>query len=339
MSYILGLESSCDDTGIACFDRNQETFLYEQTSSQINLHELYGGVVPQLAAREHLRNFPLLLEVFHKNFGLKNIDQIAVTCGPGLPGSLFIGIACAKSLSLILGIPLVGINHLRGHIFSAFLGKFTQKSSDDFVVSHFPHLHLLVSGGNSLLLSIDRHFEIETLAMTVDDAAGEALDKGAKLLGLKYPGGPEIDRYSQCGDALKYRFPQSFPSKDEMKFSFSGLKTSLRYFLEKIDDETLQLEMPNICASYQLAVVEVLVRKLVQSLDQKSFASIGISGGVSNNRYLRKRVAEVATEKGLPLFIPEAKYTGDNASMVAFASYMDPKHTLSEINFYPNLKL
>ncbi|MDR1907019.1 MAG: tRNA (adenosine(37)-N6)-threonylcarbamoyltransferase complex transferase subunit TsaD [Puniceicoccales bacterium] len=334
---ILGIESSCDDSSLAVFDGQSGQFLYEKTSSQIDLHTLYGGVVPQLAAREHLRNFPILLEDLKQQVPLSEITKIAVTCGPGLPGSLALGIAFARSLGLILKREVVGVNHLRGHILSPFMGKNLQK--EDFKAENFPHLSLLVSGGNTILSAIDADFGVQIIAQTIDDAAGEAIDKGAKLLGLKYPGGPEIERFAAQGNEKRFKFPQAFKDSDEMFFSFSGLKTSLRYMLEKLNDEELHGQFNDICASYQFAIVDILVKKMEQVLLQGNFRSIGLSGGVSNNRLLRERVQKLGEEKKIMCYLPWPKYTGDNASMIAFAVAADETHLSKAVDFYPNWKL
>jgi N6-L-threonylcarbamoyladenine synthase len=223
------------------------------------LHGPYGEVVPQLAAREHLRNFPILFENLKQKISPSKVTKIAVTRGPGLPGSLASGIAFAESLGLILRREVVGIHHLRGHILSPFIGK--KLREEGFRRNNFPHLSLLVSGGNTILSEVSPDFEVKILAQTVDDAAGEALDKGAKLLGLKYPGGPEVERFAASGDAKRFKFPQAFTKPDEMFFSFSGLKTNLRYMLEKLSDEDLRRQFNDICAGYQFAVVDILVKE------------------------------------------------------------------------------
>jgi N6-L-threonylcarbamoyladenine synthase len=334
---ILGVESSCDDTSLAVFDGQSGAFPYERTSSQADRHIPYGGVVPQLAAREHLRNFPMLLEDLKQKISLPKITKIAVTCGPGLPGSLALGVSFAKSLGLLLNRSVIGVHHLRGHILSPFIGK--NLSEKDFKIESFPHLSLLVSGGNTILSEITADFEIQILAQTVDDAAGEAIDKGAKLMGLKYPGGPEIERLAMQGDGKFFKFPQAFTKPDEMFFSFSGLKTSLRHLLEKLSDEELREQFNNICASYQFAVVDVLAKKMEQALSQRNFRSIGLSGGVSNNRPLRKRVQRLGEINQIACYLPAPKYTGDNASMVAFAAAFDESHASKVVDFYPNWKL
>jgi N6-L-threonylcarbamoyladenine synthase len=334
---ILGVESSCDDTSLAAFEASTGQFLYEKTSSQVDLHALYGGVVPQLAAREHLRNFPILLEDLKRRIPLEEIEKIAVTCGPGLPGSLALGIAFAGSLGVILRREVVGIHHLRGHILSPFMGKNLQKNG--FKRENFPHLSLLVSGGNTLLSAVDADFAVRILAQTVDDAAGEAIDKGAKLLGLKYPGGPEVERFAAAGDGRYFKFPRAFPRANEMVFSFSGLKTSLRYLLEKLDADALGEHFGDICASYQLAVVDILVKKMKQALERGNFRSMGLSGGVSNNRLLRERVRYLGEEKKIICHLPEPRYTGDNASMIAFAAAVDGAHGTEMVDFRPNWPL
>ncbi|MDR1366949.1 MAG: tRNA (adenosine(37)-N6)-threonylcarbamoyltransferase complex transferase subunit TsaD [Puniceicoccales bacterium] len=334
---ILGIESSCDDTGLAVFDQQSGLFSYERTSSQVDLYVPYGGVVPQLAAREHLRNFPILLEDLKQKISPSEITKIAVTCGPGLPGSLAQGITFAASLGLILKREVVGIHHLRGHILSPFIGKNLEE--EGFRKNNFPHLSLLVSGGNTILAKVSSSFEVRILAQTVDDAAGEALDKGAKLLGLKYPGGPEVERFAMLGNAKRFKFPQAFTKADEMFFSFSGLKTSLRYMLEKLSDEDLRIQFNDICASYQFAIVDILVKKMEQVLMQGGFCSMGLSGGVSNNSFLRKSALALGKKYGVQCHIPEAKYTGDNASMIAFAVAVDESHASKIIDFYPNWRL
>ncbi|MDR2807296.1 MAG: tRNA (adenosine(37)-N6)-threonylcarbamoyltransferase complex transferase subunit TsaD [Puniceicoccales bacterium] len=334
---ILGVESSCDDTGLALLDEQQWQFLYERTSTQSDLHATYGGIVPQLAAREHLRNFPMLLRNLEQHIPLKSITQIAVTCGPGLPESLALGISFARSLGLILRQAVTGIHHLRGHIMSPFIGHAYTK--EDFRKKIFPHLSLLVSGGNTLLAAMRSNFEIHVLAQTTDDAAGEALDKGAKLLGLNYPGGPEIERFAALGDQKRFKFPQAFIEKKAMAFSFSGLKTSLRYMLEKLSTDALKGQFNDICASYQWAIIDILIKKMKQALIRGNFRSIGLCGGVSNNGLLRSRLQELAAAHSIPYYLPQARYTGDNASMIAFAAAIDFAHSAEAIDFYPNWPL
>jgi N6-L-threonylcarbamoyladenine synthase len=323
---LLAIESSCDESALALFDP-QSGLCGEWVHSQIALHESYGGVVPDLASREHLDNFIPLLEgsgiLEHRDA----ITGIAVTQGPGLAGCLALGSAFAKSLSLAWGLPLVGVNHLRGHAFSPFIDlheKDPSSYSDAFQTA-LPHLGLIVSGGNTLLFEIDANRDIQVIAETVDDAAGEALDKGAKLLGVPYPGGPEIERRAQGGNASAYDFPKAIAPRNEQRFSFSGLKTSLRYRIEKMSDSELSDSMSDICASYQAAVIAQLTGKTRHVIHAGQYRSIGLSGGVSNNKTLRAAMESLARKHQLPCFIARPGHTGDNAAMIAFAAFADPK--------------
>ena len=356
----LALESSCDETALAVWDTERRQVLYERVLSQINLHAIYGGVVPGIAIREHLKGFPILLEQFQKNFDLSTIDALCVTHGPGLIGCLGMGVAYAQSLQLLLKRPLYGVNHLHGHALSPFIEAFERNAEFSFE-EICPHLGLLVSGGNTLLYEMNvadgiedtangsgfkntdraetfsQRFTFRIWAQTVDDAAGEALDKGGKLLGFSYPGGPLVERCAQGGDEAFVQFPRAFSQTSELKFSFSGLKTSLRYFLEKLSTETIEQQKASICASYQAAVVDALIGKVRQVLRMKTFRSLSVSGGVSNNRLLRKKLQQVADKEQIPLFMPKKDYCGDNAVMIAFAApwmasavRLDPNRTLNE---------
>ncbi|MEM9226490.1 MAG: tRNA (adenosine(37)-N6)-threonylcarbamoyltransferase complex transferase subunit TsaD [Verrucomicrobiota bacterium] len=341
---ILALESSCDESALALFDP-ASGLCGEWVCSQIALHQDYGGVVPDLASREHLTNFPVLLEQAAASEAFSRVQKIAVTCGPGLAGCLAIGISLAKSLALAQGVPLVGVNHLRGHAFSPFIelhasdpGAFEQN-----LPACLPHLGLLASGGNSLLFAIDEDRQIRVLAQTVDDAAGEALDKGAKLLGMPYPGGPLLERTALGGDPSAYEFPVGIAEAADWRFSFSGLKTALRYRLEKIGDLELERVLPDVCASYQQAVIEQLIRKTRHVLRGGSYQSLGLSGGVANNTRLRESMAALAAEEGLPLHTAQKQHTGDNAAMIAFAAFADPSGSLHprdhDLSFQPGLTL
>lgn len=329
---ILGIESSCDESALAAFDPG-EGLKGEWVSSQVDLHRAYGGVVPDLASREHLDNFPLLCRMLKEKIGWEGVSEIAVTSGPGLAGCLALGIALAKSLAVALEVPARGMNHLRGHVFSPFI-DLHQEDPGNFPARFrelTPHLGLLVSGGHTVLFLLDADGRIESVAATVDDAAGEALDKGAKLLGLEYPGGPRIEQIATGGDARAFSFPRAFPRADDMKFSFSGLKTSLRYLLEKISDAELHRRMPDLCASYQDAVVEALGTKAGQALAKNTgIRSIGLSGGVANNQRLRDRFGSLAGRHQLPLLAARSAHTGDNGAMIAFAAFADPRNGEAE---------
>lgn len=338
---ILAVESSCDESALALFDPAQG-LQGEWVHTQVELHQPYGGIVPDLASREHLTNFPVLLR--EALAGRARPAEIAVTVGPGLAGSLALGVALAKALALGWGLPLVGINHLRGHAFSPFIALHAEDPGafPARLDALLPHLGLLVSGGNTLLFAISPERRLTILAQTVDDAAGEALDKGAKLLGMPYPGGPLIEKAAQGGRADAYAFPRAFLDSGEPRFSFSGLKTSLRYLLEKLSDAEWQHALPDICASYQQAVVEALVGKTRQVLRRTGtpWRSLGLSGGVANNRLLRAAFGELAQTQGLPLLAAAPRHTGDNAAMIAFAAYADPHGRYSgDLGLYPNLPL
>jgi N6-L-threonylcarbamoyladenine synthase len=325
---ILALESSCDETAVAVFDPARG-LVGEWVHSQIALHEKHGGVVPDLATREHLKNFAPMLERAKNEVGFEGVAQVAVTNGPGLAACLAIGVAAAKSLALALRVPLVGVNHLRGHVWSPFVALHAD-APEDFdarLHAHLPHLGLIVSGGNTLLFVLDGGRRITVLSSTRDDAAGEALDKGAKLLGLGYPGGPLIEKLAGGGRADAFDFPRGIGRCDELDFSFSGLKTSLRYLIEKLPPSEVRARTPDLCASYQQAVVDALTRKTRLALEQGGFKSIGLSGGVANNRTLRAAFETEAKRARVPFFAAWPQHTGDNAGMIAFAAWADTTGT------------
>lgn len=322
---ILALESSCDETAVALFDPARG-LAGEWVHSQIALHGRHGGVVPDLATREHLRTFAPLLECVREERGLVGVTQVAVTNGPGLAACLAIGTAAAKALALALGVPVVGVNHLRGHAWSPFIGVHAHAPDgfDGALAALLPHLGLVVSGGNTLLFTLDRERRISVWSSTRDDAAGEALDKGAKLLGLGYPGGPLIERQAASGRPDAFDFPRGIGRRGELDFSFSGLKTSLRYLLEKMSPEEVTTRMPDLCASYQEAVIDALVRKTRAALERGGgFRSMGLSGGVANNRPLRAALAQEAERRRIRFLAAEPRHTGDNAGMIAFAAWAD----------------
>lgn len=323
---ILGLESSCDETAVAVFDPSRG-LVGEWVHSQIALHEKHGGVVPDLATREHLRSFGPLLERARDEVGLAGVTQLGVTHGPGLAACLAIGVATAKSLSLALRVPLVGVNHLRGHVWSPFIALHAEAPGDfdARLAALLPHLGLIVSGGNTLLFTLDAARKVTVLSSTRDDAAGEALDKGAKLLGLGYPGGPVIEQLAAKGRVDAFDFPRGIGRRDELDFSFSGLKTSLRYLIEKMSAADVQERLPDLCASYQQAVVDALTRKTRAALrlDEGKFRSLGLSGGVANNRTLRTALDAEAQRVQIPFLAAQPRHTGDNAGMIAFAAWAD----------------
>ncbi len=321
---ILALESSCDETAVAVFDPKRG-LVGEWVHSQIALHGKHGGVVPDLATREHLRNFAPMLERAKTEVGFEKVTQIAVTNGPGLAACLAIGVAAAKSLALALRVPLAGVNHLRGHAWSSFIALHAEAPQDFDARLHelLPHLGLIVSGGNTLLFTLDSGRHIAVLSSTRDDAAGEALDKGAKLLGLGYPGGPLIERLAADGRTEAFDFPRGIGRRDELDFSFSGLKTSLRYLLEKMPPDEVRAKMPDLCASYQQAVVDALKRKTRVALEQGGFKSLGVSGGVANNRTLRTALESESKRARVSFFAAQPQHTGDNAGMIGFAAWAE----------------
>ncbi|MFM7743558.1 MAG: tRNA (adenosine(37)-N6)-threonylcarbamoyltransferase complex transferase subunit TsaD [Verrucomicrobiota bacterium] len=319
---ILAIESSCDESALALFDPARG-IARERISSQAAEHEKYGGVVPELASRMHLTALPLLLADFHAE--LAAAQTIAVTRGPGLLPCLSMGVTLARSLALARGLPLVGVNHLRAHVHSPFIPVHAADPAG-FATARaalLPHLAIVVSGGNTLLVKLDEALRVTVVARTVDDAAGEAYDKGAKLLGVPYPGGALIEKHALGGDPKKYPFPRGIPEKADLRLSFSGLKTALRYQLEKMSDEEVAAEMPHLCAGYQHAIIGQLVSKTGAVLDLGGYRSVGLSGGVANNRTLRDRLTDAAQQRGLPMLVAEPKHCGDNAGMIAFAAWAD----------------
>lgn len=342
---ILALESSCDETAVALFDPARG-MAGEWVHSQIALHETYGGVVPDLASREHLQHFAPLLRRALATVPPAAIDRIAVTQGPGLAACLAMGLAAAKSLGLAWRVPVVGVNHLRAHAFSPFIALHESDPAgfDAAFDRLLPHLGLLVSGGNTALFAIDGKRRIRLLSSTLDDAAGEALDKGAKLLGLGYPGGPQVERLASAGDAKAFQFPKAVAQKASLDFSFSGLKTSLRYTLEKMSTDEIGRRKGDLCASYQHAVLDALARKTKLALEHGSgggarrpgepqsadgpveamaFRSVGLSGGVANNQVLQTEIEKLALARRVPFFRARPQHTGDNAGMIAFAAWAE----------------
>ncbi len=355
---ILALESSCDETAVAFFDPARG-LAGEWVHSQIALHERHGGVVPDLATREHLRTFAPLLARVRTTDEFSRVKEVAVTCGPGLAGCLAVGVAAAKALALALRVPLAGVNHLRAHAWSPFIALHAEDPAafDARLAGLLPHLGLIVSGGNTLLFSIGEDRRIVTLASTRDDAAGEALDKGAKLLGLGYPGGPLIEKIATGGRADAFDFPRGIGRRDDLNFSFSGLKTSLRYLLEKMPTAEVPVRMADLCASYQQAVIDALVRKTGAALEQAystdsahssssgrvpDYRSLGFSGGVANNQLLRVALGRLAHERRVPLLAAAPQHTGDNAGMIAFAAWADAAGTDArgmELQIEPSMAL
>lgn len=343
---ILGIESSCDESALALFDP-AAGMRGEWLHSQVALHGTYGGVVPDLASREHLKHFVPLLRAAMGRIDPAALTAIAVTRGPGLASCLAMGVSTAKALGLAWGVPVVGGNHLRGHAWSPFIPVHASDPTAfaATLAGLLPHLGLLVSGGNTVLFSLAGGGRIEVIASTLDDAAGEALDKGAKLLGLGYPGGPLIEAAAADGRRDAYDFPRGNNSRGTVEFSFSGLKTSLRYTVEKMDDASLHAALPDLCASYEEAVVDALAVKTARVLAGGAYRSLGVSGGVANNRRLRAALEDVARRAGVSSLAAEPRHTGDNAAMIAFAAWMDglagaaPADGGLALTFDPSLEL
>jgi N6-L-threonylcarbamoyladenine synthase len=318
-TIILGIESSCDDTSAAILKNS--TILSNVIAGQ-KVHELYGGVVPELASRAHQQNIVPVVDAALKKAGisLKNIDAIAFTCGPGLLGSLLVGTSFAKGLSLGLDIPMIEVNHMYGHILAHFIDETSTETGILKEKPSFPFICLTVSGGHTQLVLVKGYLEMEIIGSTIDDAAGEAFDKTAKILGLPYPGGPLIDKYAQEGDSMKFEFSKSrMPAYD---FSFSGLKTSILYFIQKEvkkNPDFIKEELVNICASVQKAILDSLFFKLEMAAKDLNIKHIAIAGGVSANSGLRARLQETGEKLGWKTYIPKFEYCTDNAAMIAIA--------------------
>lgn len=303
---VLGIETSCDDTAVAILDEGH--VLAERAVTQ-EAHRRYLGVVPELASREHLELlFPLLDEVLDES-GLtrSDLDGVAVTAGPGLVGCLLVGVSAAKALAYALGIPLIGVNHIHAHLLSAFI--------DD--EPPYPFLGMVVSGGHTELFEVRALDAITLLGSTLDDAAGEAFDKVAKLLGLGYPGGVEIDRRARNGDPAFVEFPRALGGRDTLDVSFSGLKTAVRTFVTDHPDAGRDGFVDDVCASFQAAVVDVLIDRMARAIERHPVSSITVCGGVAQNSELRRRMETLASGRGVRLHLPEPRYCGDNAVMVA----------------------
>lgn len=323
---ILGIESSCDDSALALFDTVSGCLVGHWASSQVALHELYGGVVPELASREHLANLPAMLSLLRAPLEGNVPEAIFYTAGPGLAPCLAMGKSLAQALGAVWGCPAYGVNHLRAHAYSPFLAYYEEEAESfhERMEKLLPHVGLLVSGGNTVLYRIPAIGQVDVLAETRDDAAGEAIDKGAKLLGLPYPGGPHIERLAAEGNRAFHQFPIGLNRQQDLFFSFSGLKTSLRYYLEDHSENTIQDILPDLCASYQEAVVQGLALRVKQVLrTYDSPGSFGLCGGVAQNRRLREVLGQICEEKNIPFFVAPKEFCGDNAAMVVFAGTLE----------------
>lgn len=316
---ILAIESSCDDTSAAVLKNN--TILSNLIARQ-EIHELYGGVVPELASRAHQQNIIPVVDAAIKKAGIKKeeIDAIAFTRGPGLMGSLVVGTSFAKAFAMAMQIPMLDVNHMVGHVLAHFI-------EDGKAMPKFPFLCLTVSGGHTQIVLVEDYLKLKVIGTTIDDAAGEAFDKAAKMLGFPYPGGPFIDKHAQQGNPLKFEF--SKPNIPEYNFSFSGLKTSILYFIQKQVKENpqfIQENLDDLCASIQKSIIDILLKKIQKATKELNINQVAIAGGVSANSGLRTALQQLGMEKKWETFIPKFEYCTDNAAMIAITGkYMFEK--------------
>lgn len=340
---ILGIETSCDETAMAIVEisprqaRGEEiTVLSNVISSQVKLHAKYGGVVPSLAAREHVKNikhvFNLALKTTKIKDFKKDIDLIAVTRGPGLGPALLVGLTFVKTIAWLHKKPIIGVNHLEGHIYSNWLQPITEISKSEFLISKniFPALNLIVSGGHTELVLMKGHGKYKIIGETLDDAVGEAFDKVARLLNLGYPGGPAVDqraaKFKVESSKLKVKFPRPMINSKNYDFSYSGLKTSVLYKIKDLENSGIKMTpavVNEICHEFQKAAIDVLIQKTMRAAKEFKVKSILLSGGVSANSLLRSDLNRATTEAGLKYFQPPMEYTGDNATMIAVAGYFN----------------
>jgi tRNA N6-adenosine threonylcarbamoyltransferase len=327
---ILGIETSCDETSAAVVEDGKK-ILSNVVSSQVELHAAHGGVVPELASRQHLRLIGPVVSKALEEAGVeaRNLDALAVTYGPGLPSALLVGLSAAKGLAMSLGKPLIPINHLEAHLYSPFV--LTETPVEPSFIA------LIVSGGHSILAHASGYTSYRVLGQTVDDAAGEAFDKGARLLGLGYPGGPLVDKHARQGNRAAVAFPRGMLDSNSWNFSFSGVKTSLAYHVKKNPG----FHLADICASYQEAIVEVLVEKAVRAAEALSARAVAASGGVSCNTRFRERLKQRCDEAGLILHVAPPNLCTDNAGMIAALAFHRRSWPVdsASVDIAPNLKL
>lgn len=334
--YILGIESSCDDTAASVICG---THILSNVIASQKVHEEYGGVVPELASRAHQQNIVPVVDKALKDAGItrKQLSAVAVTSGPGLLGSLMVGTSFAKAFSLALGIPLIAVNHLQAHIYAHFIVAANTVGR----VPKFPFLTLLVSGGNTQLVLMEDHFKMEIIGQTIDDAAGEAFDKCAKIMGMPYPGGPLIDKLAKQGNANAFSF--SKPRIADLNYSFSGLKTSFLYFLRdrvKENPQFIATNKADLCASLQKTIVDILMHKLLLAVKQTGVKDVAIAGGVSANSGLQEALVQASKKYAWKIYIPKLGYSLDNAAMVAVTGYYKYlNREFAEQNFTPYAKV
>ncbi len=321
-TYILGIESSCDDTSAAviCNGRVLSNIVANQ-----EIHAKYGGVVPELASRAHQQHIVPVVQQAIEQAGItkEDLHAISFTRGPGLMGSLLVGTSFAKSLALGLDIPLIDVNHMQGHILAHFIKE------ENTEIPPFPFVCLTISGGHTQIVRVTDYFTFEVLGETIDDAVGEAFDKSAKILGLPYPGGPLVDKYAQLGNPKKFSFTK--PKVGDLDFSFSGLKTGILYFIQrnlKENPKFIEENLYDICASIQHTIVEILIEKLKNTVKKTGIKHVAIAGGVSANSEIRKRLQLAQKHWGWTTYIPKFEYTTDNAAMIAITGYLKYKSKL-----------
>ncbi len=315
--YILAIESSCDDTSAAVL---RDGILLSNVTASQAVHEEYGGVVPELASRAHQQNIVPVVDTAIKRAGITKdqLNAVAFTRGPGLMGSLLVGVSFAKGLALSLGIPMIDVNHLHGHV----LAHFIRESEDDNDQPSFPYLCLLVSGGNSQIVKVNSYKDMEIIGQTIDDAAGEAIDKCSKVMGLGYPGGPIIDKLARQGNAEAFQF--SKPDIAGYDYSFSGLKTSFLYHLREwvaADPDFIEKNKADLAASLEKTIVDILMKKLRKAVKDTGIKQVAVAGGVSANNGLRNAFRDHAKRYGWKIFIPKFSYTTDNAAMIGITGY------------------
>lgn len=315
---VLAVETSCDDTSVAVVDHTG--LVINQVSAHQDLqHAPFGGIVPEIASRNHsVSLLPLIQHILEKSqLEWKDINGLCVTNRPGLIGSLIVGIMTLKSISQSYGIPLIGVNHLEGHLLAPFLKDDQYQPPQDF---NYPYIALAVSGGHSSLYWVKSFSEYTVIGSTKDDAAGEAFDKFAKMVGLGYPGGVQVDKIAQTGDKAKYNFPRSLTNEDNLMMSFSGLKSSAHRLLEKMPADEIKAERNNLCASFQEAIVDVLIMKMIKAADRFKCRKLVITGGVSANSRLRERIVELSSQ--YQIVVPPVRYCTDNAAMIGYAGIL-----------------
>ncbi|MCI7595612.1 MAG: tRNA (adenosine(37)-N6)-threonylcarbamoyltransferase complex transferase subunit TsaD [Lachnospiraceae bacterium] len=332
--YILAIESSCDETAAAVVKNGREV-LSNVISSQIDLHTVYGGVVPEIASRKHIEKINQVIEQALREAGLSlgEITAIAVTYGPGLVGALLVGVSEAKALAFALKKPLIGIHHIEGHISANYIEHEELKP---------PFICLVVSGGHSHLVEVKDYGEYEILGRTRDDAAGEAFDKVARAIGLGYPGGPKIDKVSREGNPEAIHFPRAKVAENEYDFSFSGLKSAVLNYLNTCEMKGETVCQADVAASFQKAVVDVLVEHSMKAVKERGYSSFAIAGGVASNSHLRQALADACSQRGIRFYFPSPIYCTDNAAMIGTAAYYEYQKGVRhgyELNAVPGLKL